>query len=219
MSDPTSSGGAAHRDRGAQRLLAFSWGYRLLRTMILRPGSFERYVRDQVRPFSGCRILDIGCGPADVLGELPTSIGAYVGFDMNPDYIDSARRRWGERGRFHCARVESFSELPAAGFDIVLATAILHHLSDESAIALLGLAHRALVPGGRLLTYDNVWIAGQPRMARWLNSLDRGRAIRTTEAYVALAERIFPVVEATRLDDTLRVPYTIIAMECTKGSG
>lgn len=207
---------ASHRDTGLLALLKRATLYRLLQGLLLRSDTRRRLVRDILRPHPGCRILDIGCGPADILEDLPADIGAYHGFDMNPRYIEAARRRWGERGRFECQRVDE-AALPEGGsFDIVLATGILHHLDDAEAARLFAVAHHALRSGGWLVTYDNVYIENQNPVARWLIARDRGQAVRTRDGYEALARRLFPKVESTILHDTLRLPYTILVMRCVK---
>lgn len=40
---------------------------------------------------AGDKILDIGCGPADILEYLPETI-EYIGFDSNKDYINVAKK-------------------------------------------------------------------------------------------------------------------------------
>jgi len=205
-----------HHDRGLYRVLDKAGVYDLVQKALLRSGSRGRYVREFVRPFAGCRILDIGCGPADVLAYLPESIGGYVGFDGNPDYIEAARRRWGGRGRFHCQKVGAATLAPGEAYDIVLANGIVHHLDDNEAGHLFDVARRALRPGGWLVTYDNVQVERQHWFARWLIARDRGKAVRTREGYEALARRSFSHVEDTILHDTLRVPYTILVMRCIR---
>lgn len=207
---------ASHRTGGLHGLLEWAGAYDALQRLLLRRGARERYVREFVRPFAGCRILDIGCGPGTMLGYLPDTIGGYVGLDMNPRYIEAARRRWGGRGTFRCERLETAALAEHEVFDIALANGILHHLDDTQAIRLFELAHGALEPGGWLVTYDNVYVADQHWFARWLIGRDRGAAVRTRAGYEELARRRFPQVESTILHDTLRVPYTILVMRCTK---
>lgn len=205
-----------HRDTGLHRILDRAGVYEAVQDLLLRKRARERYVRDYIRPFPGCRILDIGCGPASILSHLPESIGEYVGFDMNPGYIETARRRWGHRGRFQCQKVQAAALPEGDTYDIVLANGIVHHLDDTEAIQLFDVACRALRPGGRLVTYDNVYIENQHWLARWLIARDRGGAVRTQLGYEALAHHRFPQVESAILHDTLRVPYTILVMCCIK---
>lgn len=103
---------------------------------------------------------------------------------------------------------------PAGCYDIVLANGIVHHLDAAEAGRLLGLGHAALVPGGRLITYDCVLVEGQHWLARWLIGRDRGRAVRSPLQYETLARSYFARVEGALLHDTLRLPYTILVMTC-----
>jgi SAM-dependent methyltransferase len=207
----------SHHESGLHRILNRAAAYGLLQKLLLRGGSRERYVREFVRPFAGCRVLDIGCGPADILEHLPATLAEYAGFDMNPAYIEAAQRRWGNRGRFRCLKVDAAAIGEGDRYDIVLANGIVHHLDDAEARTLFSIARRALRPGGRLVTYDNVYIENQHWFARWLIARDRGKAVRTREAYEALARGSFRQVESAILHDTLRVPYTILVMSCVKG--
>jgi SAM-dependent methyltransferase len=199
-----------------RRLLEKPFLYQLFSWLVGAENSRSFYVERFVKPADGERVLDIGCGPADILDHLPRV--EYFGFDINPSYIESAKRRYGERGRFHCQRVSEariFTDQPNS-FDIVLATGILHHLDDPEAIELFVIAKRALRPGGRLVTFDGCYVEGQSLFARYLLGKDRGEFVRTREGYARLAESVFGKVHASITHDLLRIPYTHIILECVK---
>jgi hypothetical protein len=60
---------------------------------------------------SGDRVLDIGCGIADVVQHLPASVDCY-GFDVSGDYAAAPRRRCGTR---NCFAVEALKPGAAEG--------------------------------------------------------------------------------------------------------
>lgn len=188
--------------------------YSLFRRLVIATPE-DLSVRAHVRAQKGDRILDIGCGPADVLAFLPDV--SYVGFDASPRYVAAARRRFGDRGEFHCRDVTEAEVDVRAAFDIVLATGVLHHLDDAKVVHLFRLAHQALVPGGRLVTLDGCYTEHQSFGARTILSWDRGKYVRTESAYVALARAVFDDVAVTIRSDLLRIPYTHIILECKRG--
>jgi SAM-dependent methyltransferase len=190
--------------------------YELFSRVVGARSSRETFVGNYVRPRPGDQVLDVGCGPADILEHLPGV--DYFGFDISPSYIESATRRYGDRGRFFCERVsEARAFLDREGrFDIVLAIGILHHLDRDEALDLFRLARRALKPQGRLVTLDPCYAPGQSPVARYLASRDRGRFVRDEPEYRALALAEFPGVTSTVRHDLLRMPYTHIILECAK---
>jgi SAM-dependent methyltransferase len=186
--------------------------FRTFKRLITRAGPGE-LVRRHVRPWPGARILDIGCGLGAIVEQLP-AVG-YDGFDLDPNYIESARRTYGDRGTFHCADVTR-AEVRAGAYDIVMAIGVLHHLDDREAGVLVDLAWRALVPGGRLVTFDGCYQPRQSRVARYLLARDRGRHVRDEGGYVRLVRARFDRVEVAIRHDWLRIPYTHIIIEATK---
>lgn len=117
-------------------LLEFPAVYRLFATAI--GGKFrDRYVAEYVQPQAGDRILDIGCGPGDILDHLPDV--RYLGVDMNARYIAAARKRFGNLGEFRCESATETVLREPASFDLVMANGVLHHLDDSEASKVLTL--------------------------------------------------------------------------------
>jgi SAM-dependent methyltransferase len=171
-------------------------------------------VKEHIRPRRGDRILDIGCGPGDILAHLPDV--DYEGFDANEEYIAAAQRRFGARGHFRAQLLTADTVHESARFDVVLALGLLHHLDDREAKALHQLARDALRPGGRLITLDPCLIPEQSAIARWVVLADRGRSVRSPAGYADLARPFFADVKTTVCHDLVRIPTTGVILECTR---
>jgi SAM-dependent methyltransferase len=173
----------------------------------------ERHCRELIRAQPGDRVLDIGCGTGDVLEHLGEV--EYVGFDLSLDYVTRAQRKYAGRGVFFCGALQDDVAVQHGAFDLVLATGVLHHLSDDDARSLLRVAAKALTPAGRLVTLDGCYTPQQSRIRRWLLAADRGGFVRTEPEYLALARSVFGDVRAKLVHDLLRIPYTHLVMECS----
>ena len=189
-------------------LLQFLFGYR------------RRLVREFIRPTTGMKILDIGCGPASILKYLPKDV-EYVGYDLDARYIAYAQRRFGDRGRFYCASVAQALQQAqdATGFDLVMAIGVLHHLDDEDAKQVQAQAWSCLKPGGTLLTHDPIFDPAQSRAAHFFAAHDRGTHVRTRAQHDALVQNCFTDVETHILTDMYSVPYTILINRAKKTPG
>ncbi len=194
-------------------LLATPAVFKIFKRVISRSRGADELVWRHIRPWPGARILDIACGLGGILEQLPPV--HYDGFDIDPTYIASARRTYGDRGTFHCADVTT-ADVEANAYDIVMAIGVLHHLDDDQARVLIALARRALVTGGRFISFDGCYVPGQSRIARFLLAKDRGRHVRDEEGYARLVREQFAEVSVSLRHDWLRVPYTHIIMEGTR---
>lgn len=173
----------------------------------------KNFVAEFVQPFKGMKVLDLGCGPADILGYLPDV--NYHGFDISDHYIGRARKEFGNRGEFYCRELNmaDLEELPL--FDAVLAIGLLHHLDDAVAVDVMRLAFQALKPGGKFLTIDPCLDPGQNRVARFLVRNDRGRNVRDRTGYESIAKAVFES-SRTEIRHKAWIPYTHCFMECQK---
>lgn len=178
---------------------------------------WARFVAETLRLAPGARVLDVGCGPADVLAFLPPGV-AYLGLDPHAPYLESARRRHDDRGVFRqLALAELLAERPAP-FDLVLFAGVLHHLPDDDARAAVLLASALLTEGGRLVALEPLRRPGQGILERQLYVIDRGRHVRDSAGYLALFDGGATV---TPWPGALRLPYTygvIEASQAAKGS-
>jgi SAM-dependent methyltransferase len=198
---------------GIRAILSYSIIYSAFQSFMGAHRSRQNFVVNYVKPFPGMKILDVGCGPADILAYLPDV--DYWGFDISEAYIAQSKTRFGQRGKFKCKHLqfEDLSALPK--FDVVLALGLLHHLDDLVAVNVLKLAHEALKPGGKLLAIDPCLDPSQNAVARFLVRNDRGQNVRNKEGYHSLADKVF---SSPRVDVRHQawIPYTHCFMECQK---
>jgi SAM-dependent methyltransferase len=198
---------------GLRSVLSSSQMYALFFDLVGGAARNRTLVHEYIRPKARDRVLDIGCGPGSIVPYLPDT--EYLGFDVSSEYIDQARKRFPHM-RFVHERVSRFAISELGAFDIVLALGIVHHLDDAEAACLFRIAHGALKPGARLITVDGVWTTNQSRVAKYLLSRDRGRFVRTADAYQKLASGVFHQIQSNIRHDLLRFPYTLLILECTR---
>ncbi len=102
-----------------------------------------------VRP--GERVLELGCGTGAMTRRLVDAGAKVTALDLSEPMLQRARKRVPEVD-FRRADILEVDE--EAAFDAALFALVLHEMEDEVRARALGVAHRALRPGGRLLVLD-----------------------------------------------------------------
>lgn len=201
----------AERTSGLRALLSLAPAYRAAQRAI-GADHFRRFVAEEILSLDEHdRVLDIGCGTADILGHLPAV--DYVGLDPSRRYVEAAAARYGTRGTF----VTSPDELDDTTRDrtVAMAIGVFHHMDDATVRDVLDLAARSVRPGGRVVSVDPAFTDDQHRLARLLISRDRGRAVRRPDELAALVAERFRVDDVTVRHDLLRLPYTHVIIRAT----
>jgi SAM-dependent methyltransferase len=161
----------------------------------------------------GARVFDIGCGPGHIVEHLPKGV-IYHGFDIEPDYIKFAKRTFADRGRFHLRQFDGSAAMQFGKANLIMMNALLHHLSDEDARALLTVARNSLTEGGSLFTLDGCLRDGQHPIARWMHTHDRGEFVRDEPGYRSILEGVFSDVKVHIREDLSWVPHTYCVTVC-----
>jgi|SRR5215813_2223406 len=202
-------------DSGLLRWLKVPCLYNVFQAVVGGNALGRRFIKSHIRAKSADKVIDIGCGSARVLQNLPDV--EYLGLDTNAEYIAFASRTYGDKGTFVVGDTRSLrDDSRFKDADIVLAISVLHHLDDEEAADCIRFAYDALKSGGRLICHDACWIPNQGAVSKWVMSLDRGRNIRTEQQCRRLAGKIFRNVHAWVDTKPLRIPYVTIVLECEK---
>lgn len=221
---PASGPHASERLTGLRSVLSMPWAYRTAQNLIGATAFRRTLVEDVLRVGPGERIIDIGCGTADILDDLVSVTDVdYVGFDHSAKYIEDARKRFGDRGRFVASAAADFdtgrdgdgNTSGVSDRTLAIMVGVLHHLDDDEVCGALQLARRALGPCGRFVSIDPTFADGQHRLARFLASRDRGQHVRTPEQIMELVTPVFPDAAPAVRHDLLRVPYSHVITQAT----
>jgi SAM-dependent methyltransferase len=192
-------------------LLATPWLYLAYQALVGGLRAREQCVKEYIKPTPCMRILDIGCGPGYISQYFRD--GSYYGFDIDDRYIEYARRKYGGFGEFYCQPFDAGVLQWLQPVDTVLMMGVLHHLSEDEALALLRLCRLAIKPGGRVITLDGCYQSGESRVSKFFLDHDRGKYIRNEQEYVRLASAVFQKVHDHIRHDLFRIPYTSIVLE------
>ena len=198
--------------RDLRAILAVPWIYNLWAVAVGGPRARKEFAERYLELEPGDAVLDIGCGTGSMFTVMPQGV-AYTGFDLSKSYIEQAQKRFDGQATFVHGAIGERPALPREGFDLAIATGVLHHLPDVEAAGLFELARDALRNGGRLITSDPVYGEGQGRLAKWIISKDRGQHIRRRLEYEALVPAGFDHLRSDVSHHRLRIPYTHLIME------
>jgi SAM-dependent methyltransferase len=191
-----------------RNVLELPAGFDLYQRLVGAPGSKRRFIEEFARPQSGESVLDLGSGTGALFDFMPDDI-EYVGVEIDRDYVEAARASHGAGAEFVHADATTYR--PGRGFDLAVAYGVLHHLTDDQAKGLL----RAARAARRFVAAEPCSTPKARSVESFLMRHDRGRFIRSQDAYLRLARDIFERVEANLLRGTYRIPYTLVVLECS----
>ena len=185
------------------RVLGSSAGYSTFRRAIKADRSMGIIVDDYIRPVGGHRVLDVGCGNADLADLLPSEV-FYLGLDNNPGYIASAKARGVNVIEAH---VSELGGLGYESFDSIVLVGVLHHLDDDTVKLLMRDMSAVLSPGGCVVSVDPVNHPGQGMISRSIMAMDRGKYIRRESDYRSLIASSFDDLDVVMRYDLNPFPY------------
>jgi SAM-dependent methyltransferase len=140
----------AQRITGVFKLITIPAIHKRLMFSLGADRAITRYVEDVLQPKADMKMLDVGCGPANVLAYLPPL--DYTGIDLNGKHIAYARQRYPGRGRFIVGNAADDLGQEEKTFDLINVSALLHHLGDDEAVSLFTSLKRLLKANGRIVT-------------------------------------------------------------------
>lgn len=205
-----------HVNTGIRRILEIPLVYNTFQTLHGGNAKRELHFKKHFSDSSIKTVLDIGCGTGVLLDYLAEGV-EYHGCDMEDSYIEFAREKYGNRGKFYQERVgEKIRKEWLGYFDRINLHGLLHHLPNEMVEEVLEVGKQYLKDGGKLVSIDATFYEGQNFFSKWIVSKDRGQNIKTPEAYLKVAGKFFDKIEGTLVKKHNRLNYSVYVMVMTK---
>jgi SAM-dependent methyltransferase len=191
-------------------LLSNTRVYSLVQKIMSGTSFREKIVKKFIKK-KNVKVLDIGCGPAEILNCLPQV--DYFGYDISSIYINYAKKKYKNRGKFFCKKFthKEVNKLPK--FDHVLLLGILHHLNDLEVKRLMQLVKKVLKRNGNIITEDPIFVQKQNSVAEFIIKMDRGDNVRRKNEYTKLVKKYFNKVKS-KIYHQKFIPYTWFVMSC-----
>ncbi|HWT22252.1 MAG TPA: class I SAM-dependent methyltransferase, partial [Solirubrobacteraceae bacterium] len=171
------------------------------------PAAHDRRLGRELERGAHDFVLDVGCGQALVLRYARPR--RYVGLDLHRPSLDRARRKRGRPGVELVEADITRTDLGAwRGADVAIVSNVLHHLTDDEAVALLDRIATAVQPE-RILVQD-----AEPAgaLAPVVRALDGGAHLRGRAQLAAMLRARFAVREVAEWRNPLR-SFTYFLLE------
>ena len=187
--------------------------YRIIQ-YIMSGTSFRNSIIKKNIKKSNLKILDIGCGPAQILEQIPRC--DYYGYDIDQRSIQYAKKKYRQKNyHFYCKKFNKTEIKKLPKFDFVIFFGILHHLSNKEADKMLTLCKRTMKKNSKLLTEDPILVEKQNIIAKFLIEKDRGINVRQKKEYINLLKKHFKKIK-NKVTHQFFIPYTWFTTICSK---
>lgn len=132
------------------------------------------------------RVLDVGCGPGTNTAYFTHC--DYLGIDLNPEYIETAKRLHGRH--FVAVDAAEFAAAPEEQFDFIFLNSFLHHVDRNTTERILSNLSKLLTPDGRIHIIE-LLLPPSTSIPRFLARADRGRFARPIEDWQEIFDAAF----------------------------
>jgi SAM-dependent methyltransferase len=196
------------------KFISNSYIYLLIQKIMSATKVREEFICKFVKNKKNLSVLDIGCGPANILKKF-SSIN-YYGYDIDINHINFAKKKFSSKNFHFFNRMFGEKEvfnLPK--FDFVLLLGVIHHLDNNKVKKNLITIKKVLKKNGKLLILDNVLTQNQNSIAKYLIKKDKGKNIRNLDKYKLFLQKDY-LIKNIRISHQKFVPYTWLTICCKK---
>lgn len=199
-----------------RKILDYPLFYRVFENIVIKRNGRAEFVKRYISNVTGKRILDLGCGTADILACIENEL-CYVGIDNNSRYIAENREKYEKRSnvKFYHTDLNQYAAKCKKKYDLVLMMGVMHHISDDEVDKAMENIKKLLDAGGEFVSLDPCYTEHMNPIAWILCRLDRGKYVRTKAEWIELMSRHWKNIWHEERKDTLILPYSVIVFRNT----
>tara|TARA_B100001057_G_scaffold486843_1_gene568628 strand:+ start:265 stop:879 length:615 start_codon:yes stop_codon:yes gene_type:complete len=187
--------------------------YKIIQKVMSGTSFRANIVRKNIKK-KNSKILDIGCGPAEILESIPRC--EYYGYDIDSRSIRYAKKKYIKQNYHFFNKKFSKKEVKKLPkFDYIIFFGILHHLDKKEIHTILKLCKKKMKKNCKLLSEDPVLVNDQNIIAKYLIMNDRGKNVRTKKEYINILSKHFKIVQS-KITQQNFIPYTWFTTVCKK---
>jgi ubiquinone/menaquinone biosynthesis C-methylase UbiE len=201
----------SNEKKGLHRILEFTFIYNLVQNVLGSTNAHDVFINEYIKPVENNKILDFGSGTGTLFEDLKNINGiTYIGIEPNSEYVKKCSQLYEDfkNARFYNGSTEILESI-VENFDIIIVSAVLHHLQSNHWKEILEKLYSKLNDGGKIVILDIVFHRNQHPIAKLLVGLDRGISVLDIDEYLTLLKGNYRLDFDLRTD-LMRVPYSQI---------
>lgn len=166
------------------------------------------FIKNYLDKYKCMSIVDLCSGTGDFAG-LTHENAYYIGWDINKDFINFARKRYlGKKNKsFAIVDILNPKKNREEKFDAVLLISTIHHFSDEDLKIILPLVSKMVK---KVVIIADIIPDPPHLLQRFFAKIDRGKFVRPAKEKIRILEKYFKVVKTQEIPTRTAVQFGII---------
>ena len=175
-------------------------------------------IKEELKKNKFIKILDIGCGTANILNVLSNNL-KYYGFDANKKCIIYAKNKYINQN-FFCKIFNEKNSKIVPKVDVIILNAVLHHLDNKEITLLLELLKKKIKDKGKIIiiepfysritfSFANILVKIRDKIGEY----DRGNFVRSINEYKKLISKKLKI-KKVQVEYPLLPPLNFVKFIC-----
>jgi 2-polyprenyl-3-methyl-5-hydroxy-6-metoxy-1,4-benzoquinol methylase len=178
----------------------------------------NRLITEELKKNKFYKILDIGCGTANILNVLGNN-NKYYGFDTNKKCIIYAKNKY-KNQNFFCMIFDKKNSKIVPKVDVIILNAVLHHLNSKETILLLELLKNKIKNDGKIIIIEPFYSKTTFSFRNTLDKIrdkiaeyDRGNFVRSINEYRKLITKKMKI-KKVQIEYPILPPLNFVKFIC-----